>query len=250
MLRKIVALLLAVISILSVFTSCTSHEHSFDEETIIEAATCQKAGKKIVKCACGETKTQVVPKAHVWSDSECGEKQTCEICGLVQTNKNIHSLDYATKTCKNCGREAIRIDIPEEKTEVEIRTANGKVISVLLVEAEIESVTTTAVVIKWRAEKISNGDSADDKLTETIVKYQLSEIVKLEDEDKSHEHTIVDGVCTECGSPEYVYYAVKSGASDANAETELGDKVRNITFTLNGLDLWGNYILEFADFNY
>lgn len=259
MLRKFVAMLLVAITVLSVLSSCTSHEHSFDEEEIIEATSCTKAGKKVLKCSCGETKTQSIPKAHAWSESECGEMQYCtagEHCSnyvleskvAERRNPNSHTLDYATKTCKTCGRSAISVDLPDNETKIRILNARSEVIAELLVSAEVDVsfTTTTSVTIRWSAEKISNGDSSDDKMTETLIKYKLSEIVGIEDAE-DHKHKIVDGFCSICEKPEFELYAKKSGTNDANVETELGDKVKDQTFTIHGLDLWGKYKLEFVD---
>ena len=244
MLKKLVAMLLVAITVLSVLSSCTSHEHSFDEEEIIEQQTsCVKAGKKVLKCSCGATKTQSIPKAHSWSSSECGDIQYCtmgENCTSVaitgkpaeRHNPNSHTLDYATKTCKNCGRHALNIIVPDEKREITIYNASGKIVAVLEVEATIDlekDITQTDATITWRATKISNGDFSDTASMETVIAYTLYEISSDIDSD---------------GNP--IKYVVKSGTDNA-PKTVTGDITKWETFKINRLELWGNYVLEFAD---
>lgn len=221
MLKKLIAAILALASVLCVFTGCGEHEHQFEESKLISAATCELAGKMEYKCSCGETKVMSIPKAHVWSESYCGEEQVCTVdgCGQVRTNPGTHSLDYATKTCKNCSRPSIIVNLPDEATTVKIYNSAGNVVSTLLVEVEDCRISSETVTITWRAEKTAGGNNAN-ALTATVISYKLM--------DK-------DG------------FIVKSG-NDTAPDIAVGDKVRNLSFTLNGLDLWGTYTLEFADY--
>jgi len=221
MLKKLIAIIVAMSSVLAIFTSCTEHQHDFKVKNVITEATCLAAGKMELECECGETKTQSIPKAHVWSESYCGEEQHCTIdgCGQVRTNPNYHSLDYATKTCKNCSRPSIIVNLPEGKTPVNLYNSRGEVVSVLQVEVESCTVSTETVTITWKAEKTSSGSAVDNALTATVISFKLM--------DK-------DG------------YIVKSGTDDA-PDIAVGDKVRGMSFTLNGLELWGSYTFEFAD---
>ena len=220
MIKKIIAGLIACATVLSVLSSCNQHEHDYSEKKILTPATCLTAGKMELTCSCGEKIIKSIPKAHVWSESYCGEEQVCTIegCGQVRTNPDYHSLDYATKTCKNCSRPSIIVNLPE-KTNVNIYNSKGEIISVLLVEVESCKVSAETITVTWRAEKTSSGNTTDNALTATVISYKLK--------DK-------DG------------YIVKSGRHEA-PDIAVGDKVRGMSFTLNGLELWESYTFEFAD---
>lgn len=221
MLKRIIAFILAVSSVIAMLTSCEEHTHVFSEKKILIPATCKLAGKMEVECSCGETQIKAIPKAHVWSSAYCGEEQHCivEGCTETRTNPDSHSLDYSTKTCKNCSRPSILINLPDGASTVKILNSKGDAISVLSVEVEDCKVSSGTVTITWRAEKISGGTAAPNALTATVISYKLM--------DK-------DG------------FIIKSGKHVA-PDIAVGDKVRNMSFNLNGLDLWGVYTFEFAD---
>lgn len=248
--KRLVSVLLLISIIFTLGASMVScgHTHSWENKIIAEKATCEAAGTAEYTCSCGEKHTESIPKAHVWSESECGEKQYCEVeyknnkeayeAYLVEyqawvdggeegdrpvspiterTNPSTHSMDYMTKECKNCGRKAIIVDIPAAGTVITIKS--GSKTYGLKVTATVEC-AATSITVKWEAEKIAT-ESSDSALSATAIGYVLYDS---------------DG------------YVITSGYDDA-PNTSVGDKVRNQSFTINGLNEWSNYTLKFTGVN-
>ena len=67
--------------------------HSFDEGKVTTEPTCEAEGVKTYTCACGETKTEVIPATgHTpGAEATCTEDQTCTACGDVITEALGHS---------------------------------------------------------------------------------------------------------------------------------------------------------------
>ncbi|MBQ2875503.1 MAG: hypothetical protein IJE25_00670 [Clostridia bacterium] len=218
--RKLIAFVLAIATISCLLTSC-GHEHSYDQKKIITPATCLAAGKMELSCSCGEAITRTIPKAHVWSESYCGELQTCTIdgCGETRTNPSVHSLDYSSRTCKNCSRPAIIVNLPEGESEVTLYNSKNAVVTSLMVTVTECTYTADSITITWSARKTSNGADLHDALTPTVISYKLVDS---------------DG------------FVVSSGSDDASA-IAVDDKVRDLTFTITRLTLWESYTLQFAD---
>ncbi len=91
--KKFLMLLLCAVLMFS-FVACDEpeqplpHEHSWDNGTADPDATCTTTGKMIYKCACGETKEEVIPlKPHTIVDgkcSVCGQYVVTDEAGLKQ----------------------------------------------------------------------------------------------------------------------------------------------------------------------
>jgi len=77
--------------------SSGEHKHSYTEEVVAKRveATCTEAGKKVMKCACGEEKEQTLAKkSHTYVDATGGKEATCtedgekvQKCSVCQTEK-------------------------------------------------------------------------------------------------------------------------------------------------------------------
>lgn len=236
--KKLTALLLLCAifaTFLPTLTSC-GHEHAYTIKKIIKPATCREGGIAEYSCSCGEKITEKIPKAHIWGKSECGEIQTCTVekCGFTtgpngeeiegeaatRINPENHSLDYMSKTCKNCHRPVIKVNLPEGDTTITLRNGT-KQVSVIRVKVESVSISSNSITIYWEAEKIANNSTGEDNdaLTSTALAFRLM--------DKDD-------------------YVIASG-TDSAPLIAVGDKVRNHKFTINGLTIWGEYTLEFAD---
>ena len=68
----------------------TVYHHEY-VASIKEAATCQKDGKKLLKCACGEEKTETIVKdatGHNWTQGQVQDNvrtDTCSVCSATKT---------------------------------------------------------------------------------------------------------------------------------------------------------------------
>ncbi|MCQ2799319.1 MAG: hypothetical protein MJ228_00965 [Bacilli bacterium] len=63
----------------------SDHKHKYDTEDTTKRveATCQAAGKKVMKCSCGETKEQTIAKlSHQYEDIAGGTAATCDAAGV------------------------------------------------------------------------------------------------------------------------------------------------------------------------
>ncbi len=70
-------------------------EHTFENDTVTKEATCAESGEKIATCACGETKTTVIPKTSTHSYvngtcTVCGKGETGFYINLINSYKNIN----------------------------------------------------------------------------------------------------------------------------------------------------------------
>ena len=228
--KRIISVLLlisVIISSTAVLSSC-GHTHSWGNKRIIKAATCQAAGSAEYTCSCGEKYTEIIPRAHVYGKSECGEEQFCTVdgCGYSRTNPSTHSMDYLTKTCKSCGRDVIKVKLPDDTAPDD--GYDGSIIKVyfsgssyctLSVNATCEF-SATSITVKWDAEKVfCSNDEYLNSLTPTRIGYVLLD---------------ADG------------YVVASGY-DEGPSTAVGNKIRGESFTINGLEEWESYTLAFTD---
>ena len=76
--------------VLVLFAACDSaHEHEFGKWKETKEATCEKVGKEVRKCDCGEEETRAIAKLeHEYEVEET--PATCQEAGVK------------TFTCKNC----------------------------------------------------------------------------------------------------------------------------------------------------
>ncbi len=94
-------------------TASAKHTHEYTEvvkKSEIEA-TCTQEGSRTLRCSCGDTQTQVIPKKeHTWTEWETVtkpttekeglQKRTCSVCHTEET-KNVDKLKPDTNTNHN-----------------------------------------------------------------------------------------------------------------------------------------------------
>ena len=119
--KKVWALLLSTITVLSLFTGCAC-EHSWAAATCTTPQTCSKCGEtkgqplshQWVEATCNNPKIcslcafQVGEKLeHNWAAADCNNPKTCTLCALTEGTSLDHSWLDATcttaSTCSNCG---------------------------------------------------------------------------------------------------------------------------------------------------
>jgi len=69
--------------------------HTFENDTVTKEATCAESGESVATCACGETKTTVIPKTSTHSYvngtcTVCGKGETGFYINLINSYKNIN----------------------------------------------------------------------------------------------------------------------------------------------------------------
>lgn len=127
-------------------TQGAEHIHSYDEWTLITAATCTADGLKEGVCACGEKTTQTIPATGHGAavvrdarDATCTENgytgdSYCEVCGeKIEAGKEIaatgHSFgQWTVKTAATCTAEGLKERVcacGETETEVIPATGHG-----------------------------------------------------------------------------------------------------------------------------
>ncbi len=80
---RIFALLMICLITCLILASC-GHEHSFGEWKTKKEATCEKEGRMVRTCECGEEETKIQKKAkHVFGDWETDKAATCEEDGTM-----------------------------------------------------------------------------------------------------------------------------------------------------------------------
>ncbi len=101
--KRVLLLVLTVVALLFVLTSC--HKHSYEQSEVIKEATCDAAGQAKFVCSCGEEETRDVPaKGHTW-----GEAQVVE--------PSCYKDGYTYKTCAVCEAESEHTDIVPKSDE-------------------------------------------------------------------------------------------------------------------------------------
>ncbi len=95
--------------------------HSYSDEKITTEATCETEGVKTLTCACGATKTEVVPKlGHILSTSV--EESTCQTKGSVTTKCDRDGCKYELVTELALAPHDVTVTIEDATC-----TAKGKV---------------------------------------------------------------------------------------------------------------------------
>ena len=91
------------------------HQHNYHIEEIIKEATCTEAGKKALKCECGEIKEVDLPATgHHY------EGGTCKDCGVEEPKEHEHSFEETGSTpatCTEAGKKTFECECGETKEE-------------------------------------------------------------------------------------------------------------------------------------
>lgn len=171
-------------------TADAKHTHNYTEtvKNSVKQATCSKEGSKTVRCSCGETKTEVIPKlSHkfgAWevtkpaTEKEEGLKvRKCSVCKAEETEK-ISKLkpNTNTNTSTNTGKDNTTVDNTNTPHEHSYTEDVSKRVEPTCANEGSKTLTCSCGHIK--TEKIPATDN----------------------------HNYVDGKCSVCGkdNPDYV----------------------------------------------
>ena len=77
--KNVLVLMIVVLSMLITFSSCNNHEHSFGSYEIVTEPECEKDGKKIRTCECGEEEEEIIKQlGHNFVNgvcTDCGKEE-------------------------------------------------------------------------------------------------------------------------------------------------------------------------------
>lgn len=97
--KRVLLLVLAVLALTFVFTSC--HSHDFQQKEVKTEPTCAAKGVAVFECECGESEEREIPaKGHTWGEPEV-VAPTCKESGYT----------HAFCTVEGCGAEQDKYDI-------------------------------------------------------------------------------------------------------------------------------------------
>lgn len=152
---KLLAIIVSLIMLITVFSSCGC-EHEWTEATCTTPKTCK---------LCNETEGE--PAEHNWTDATCDTPKTCKDCketsGEPAGHKWLDATCYNPKVCKNCDAtdgEALGHDWLEATTEAPTTCSRCKVTEGTKINTDprFTTASTKALHGKWTCETAFTGE--------------------------------------------------------------------------------------------
>lgn len=191
-------------------TAAPKHTHDFNEvvKNSEKPATCVQEGSKTLRCSCGDTEVQKIPKlGHKYGKWEITKPATVEEEGLK------------IKKCSNCGDtqvEPIAKLKPNTNTNVN-NTLSDKNNNTVKNETNTNTVTHTHSYTEEDISKRKEATCKDEGSKTMKCSCGETQIVKIPVIDK---HNFDNGKCTICGKADPDY---KEPENPVKNETELND---------------------------
>ena len=242
MAKKVLCVILLVVSLVCAFTSCgddnnenSTHTHSYGEWETTKAATCIEGGIKERYCSCGEKQTTTIDVIeHSYSNWIVSKEETCtengikekfcSICEKKETEIIIASHNYINGICSKCSDSLVEIKMPTTPLTLSKKSAGYgiKMTSVQITSIRIDVSAnkdgTYNVRIYYSGEKTYDCDGNSSTMS-------CSFIYKLYDSEG---------------------YLITSGDARVS-DLSVGEKFKDKYFTLYNLNSTESYTLSLTD---
>lgn len=139
MIRKILFVLMLILTFVCIFTSCEGNTCSHDYvETVIKEAECLVRGKVKHHCSlCGDTYySDILPLLHPdIEEATCTTPAKCKLCGMIEGNRLAHNYSEIDGTCTSCG-DGVKFILPNTPITIKYKNTKECIIQSIKVERD------------------------------------------------------------------------------------------------------------------
>ena len=190
-------------------TAEAKHAHNFNEvvKKSEKAATCTNDGSKTMRCSCGETEVQTIPKTgHKFSDWKTVKKATYEeqglkerICSICKEKeeesiKKLEKNSNTTNTSSNVNNTSTNTNTNTSKNETVDNTAKN----------EVENIVPPSHTHEWIEDESQKQNATCKEDGYKILKCSCGESKK-ETISKNENHNYENGKCSVCEKIDETY---------------------------------------------